>query len=660
MASSDSTVRPFNNFHSATSYHFPRTDSSSTTTPTQIPPPLLTESPPQSTSITPPSPSFLNTPPGHQAAFQTFYITSPRARIEHPDYYESKRLFPLHINDVVSGYDCSIRKHVGLENDLKGAANEYVILDKLRTMEGSMVWLAGRKDDEGRYMEDGDKLVMVHVRRGYADCEEDMIDGKCSEEQKVWERLIDEEDKDDDIGADGYIDGKRYIDIPLEGFVKKGPNGLNYFTVHELCGCDLANGSFYSTFLRRWLGKAHNAVRLTAEVAKGLAWLHSKGVVHGDISLPNILLAPDELTGWPTKTVDIAYGLKKRLCSHQVHRFDGSTPGPEVPRYILCDDHQLQKAFIHTLSRTVSSSRGSKSPPAPSGTAFAKISNFTYSFLLPTPTASNPKPTPPPSALPRTIGYRNLDYAPPEVLLNTPEQISPASDVWALGCVIFKLITGQEIFGDVDADDRLKVMCKHCFVFGRDYGMAFFRRWFNEGDEVTPDGSPRLNGEEEFQLPAPMFGLDRVGTEIYSRSNSYTPSRQSSDTFETTHSHSASSTPTPASEPDDTPILHALNLKFPLLSPLAPDPPLALSSAEPETQRRINPTFLLKQEIKQVLQSQELVTIEDMVRSSRGVRLSEDGIERVMEILQGCFRLEPGERWSAERIVGALEGLMGK
>src|SRR5690606_23607841 len=91
-ATSNTTVRPYDTLESATSYHFP--PSSSDTVEMPIPRSFPTSSVIRSSPITPPSPSFLNTPPEHQSSFHTFYIgTSSNSQIEHPEYYESERLF---------------------------------------------------------------------------------------------------------------------------------------------------------------------------------------------------------------------------------------------------------------------------------------------------------------------------------------------------------------------------------------------------------------------------------------------------------------------------------------------------------------------------------------------------------------------------------------
>jgi serine/threonine protein kinase len=141
------------------------------------------------------------------------------------------------------------------------------------------------------------------------------------------------------------------------------------------------------------------AIRLMADIAGAVDYLHKQGYIHRDLKPHNILFVND-------------------------------TP------YV--SDFGLAKAFGDDGELV-----GYGTPPALAGTV---------DHISKAETVARDHSTPLHAGVPHTYGIvGTLPYMSPEQLLHPGEQISAKTDIWALGVILYELLTGRRPF---EADDR--------------------------------------------------------------------------------------------------------------------------------------------------------------------------------------------------------------
>ncbi|KAL8668341.1 MAG: hypothetical protein Q9168_007028 [Polycauliona sp. 1 TL-2023] len=215
--------------------------------------------------------------------------------------------------------------------------------------------------------------------------------------------------------------GKQYLSKMLDTFHIDGPNGRHQCLVSEPAACSIA---FTKEMSIVGVFPIQVARAIVAKVVIGLHFLHSSGVVHGDLTPKNILLKPHDID-------DLQNGDRgcTMLCptvSVPIKRYDGAPLSGSVPAHAVLPMQGLQACEEITHADIL-------------------IADFGEAYLT-----SEPHPP-----------YLNTPdgYRPPEALNthDTPPD-GKAADIWTLACTTVEILTEQTLFGGMNpAADSLMV-----------------------------------------------------------------------------------------------------------------------------------------------------------------------------------------------------------
>ncbi|KAG4442616.1 hypothetical protein IFR05_001872 [Cadophora sp. M221] len=209
--------------------------------------------------------------------------------------------------------------------------------------------------------------------------------------------------RDISSGSDTQAEYK-YVSHLMDEFHVDGPNGRHLCLVTKALGPSVAN---ISTDLHRLGGKASQEV--ASQAVSALDYLYSLGICHGDFTSANILL---QLHGTlDTLNVDELYALLGNPVKEDVRTRDGSAVGPSSPSHVV---ESIDFAAVPTLLSLQ-----------------LKVIDFDQAFQTSTP-PSEMLGTPPRCLSPEAIFDR---------------EVGVASDVWALGCLIFRIRSGYDLCG---------------------------------------------------------------------------------------------------------------------------------------------------------------------------------------------------------------------
>jgi len=206
------------------------------------------------------------------------------------------------------------------------------------------------------------------------------------------------------------------------GFWFKGPNGRHLCLVFPVLGPDLSRLSkgIYTRI------KPQFAKEISLLAAQALAYLHSNGLSHGDFTPNNIALRLiDEFNSYEEGDLLNLFGYPQ---TDPVETYSRKPPRPHAPDYIV-DSLDFCSSNTNMFSGEIC------------------IIDFDQSFISAYPPTRQP-------GIP-------AKYLAPEVAIGQLE--SPASDVWALGCIIFRVRSGDDLFFDYDTDcpsDALRQIVK--------------------------------------------------------------------------------------------------------------------------------------------------------------------------------------------------------
>lgn len=117
----------------------------------------------------------------------------------------------------------------------------------------------------------------------------------------------------------------RHVITLLDCFEHQGPNGKHVCIVFEALSARISeyNNGMVPRF-PKWMAK-----RILRQVLIGICFLHSHGVIHGDIHMGNILFVASNLDSYTVEELEH----DKSQAVHLVTRLDG-TPDKWAPRYI--------------------------------------------------------------------------------------------------------------------------------------------------------------------------------------------------------------------------------------------------------------------------------------------------------------------------------------
>ncbi|KAJ5084580.1 hypothetical protein NUU61_009159 [Penicillium alfredii] len=236
------------------------------------------------------------------------------------------------------------------------------------------------------------------------------------------------------------------------------------------------------------------AQSVIAQLIRGVAFLHSKGVVHGDLHLGNILVQfPTSIDRYSTAELRERFGEPE---PEAVVRLDGKPLPNGVPT------HVFPPGWFGVRSEEIAF-----------GEEKVMLSDFGESF--------NPHKT-------LRFSSKTLPLLQPPEARFSDEPLSFASDIWTLACTIWEVL-GQRPLFDAFFPNADRVTAEQVEVLGvlpPEWWVKWRRRkeWFNEEGEldVKPGTSKGLNCERKtwgqrfdycIQEPRDEAGLETV-TEI--------------------------------------------------------------------------------------------------------------------------------------------------
>ncbi|KAK9363900.1 kinase-like domain-containing protein [Lipomyces starkeyi] len=198
----------------------------------------------------------------------------------------------------------------------------------------------------------------------------------------------------------------------LDHFKFEGPNGCHTCLVSPIAGPDLSQISIYhnpdrSTSRRRLRGAL--ARKFAKQVTLAVGYLHSRGVGHGDISNSNVLIQLAHVDSWSDRDLYELLGSpvtdKVRLSSGELNNM------ASAPEYLV------EPANLANLESKWFTDK-------------IVLVDCSHSFMLQSP--------------PQEDIAMTMSYCAPEVYFDG--NASAWSDIWALGCTIFEIRAGRQLF----------------------------------------------------------------------------------------------------------------------------------------------------------------------------------------------------------------------
>ncbi|OOG00594.1 hypothetical protein ASPCADRAFT_347 [Aspergillus carbonarius ITEM 5010] len=239
--------------------------------------------------------------------------------------------------------------------------------------------------------------------------------------------------------------GRIYVSSLLDEFTIDGPNGRHLCIVSEAAGCSVAQSKDASL---TWKLPVNVARAISAQLLMGLDYIHSSGVVHGDIHSNNILFRTPSLKWSTTEKLYHSLGEPLRL---PVERLDKGPNGPEAPKYCV------PPAMIFQSSEEVTDAQ-------------IVISDFGEAFF------QNEE---------RQDLHTPILLLPPEFFFH--ERLGQAIDVWTLGCTLYEVLGERPLFEGFmpDQDHAIAEMIS---TLG-DLPKRWWDQWQLKTDFFLEDGS---------------------------------------------------------------------------------------------------------------------------------------------------------------------------
>ncbi|KAF8488915.1 kinase-like domain-containing protein [Gautieria morchelliformis] len=285
-------------------------------------------------------------------------------------YYREGGFHPIHIDDILH--------------------NRYRIIDKLGYGSYGTIWLV---DDiaSGRF------AALKVLAADFSKVSEVAIHRRLKQRQL----------------NDGGSDGQEFLVEYLDDFKVEGPNGTHQCIVTEVLGPSLGADieEIYGPEERYPIEIAKNVV---AQIMRGVAYLHSCGVVHGDLHVGNILFRIPGIEQMSCQDLQKYLGEpRKRLLS----RRDGKlvTSSPHEPKYVVSAPQR--QALLELCLNSSDAVR-------------VKICDFGEAFLW------DGKPV-------ITQLHTPSVYAAPEIIFH--DHVSPGVDVWALAVLMHMVLSGGSL-----------------------------------------------------------------------------------------------------------------------------------------------------------------------------------------------------------------------
>ncbi|KAK1145863.1 hypothetical protein N8T08_003809 [Aspergillus melleus] len=247
--------------------------------------------------------------------------------------------------------------------------------------------------------------------------------------------------------------GSEIIPPLIDEFWAVSPNGKHRCIVTPPAQMSLFDAREASTF---GLFQPKVARSIIAQLIRGVAFLHSEDIVHGDLHLGNILVQfPDSIDSYSPSELYGKYGEPE---PETVLRLDGMPLSTGVPAHVFMPGWY-----------------GVRSNDIALGQERIFLSDFGESF--------NPHQTPRSSS--KTLPL----LQPPEVRFSDAP-LSFASDIWTLACTIWEIFGQRPLFEAFrpTADRVTAEQVEALGILPREWWEKWDRRldWFNEEGELDP------------------------------------------------------------------------------------------------------------------------------------------------------------------------------
>ncbi|KAI9703361.1 MAG: hypothetical protein M1836_007929 [Candelina mexicana] len=254
--------------------------------------------------------------------------------------------------------------------------------------------------------------------------------------------------------------GRKYVSSLIDEFTITGPNGHHKCLVSEALGPTVSEvkESFTCDLLPLDIAR-----RITVQLALGLAYIHSCGIIHGDIHIKNLAYKTLDFSSWPIAQVYECLGSPIKQI---VSRNDNSPPGPEAPSYTVIPANLLE------LRRH------------PGGDI--SILDFGEASF---------------ASESRRQWHTPILLQAPEALLGEP--VGQPTDIWAFACTIFAIFNNKSLFEGFmpNADDVLSEIVD---TLGR-LPNHWWRKWEQRGEFYEEDGRKKTDGlVEEYREVKPL------------------------------------------------------------------------------------------------------------------------------------------------------------
>ncbi|MCJ1250219.1 hypothetical protein MMC30_007445 [Trapelia coarctata] len=281
----------------------------------------------------------------------------------------------------IEGYSAGGYHPIQLGDEFFGG--RYRVIHKLGQGGSSTVWLA-RDRAENRY-------VSLKVITAAA--------SESSSEARIM-RLLRQ--------SNHRHQGHSFVVSLLDDFSIDGPNGQHQCIVSELVAnsVTVAKKSNKNDVLPLKI-----ALDITPQLSLGLAYIHSCGILHGDIRTCNIAFQFPNIDSWTIEQVHEYFG---EPGIEGISRYGRQPLGPEVP------PHSVYPAYLG-------------SPGEEGLTKKIKIIDFGEASF---------------AEKPQKELATMIQLQPPETLFN--QSVGLPADIWALGCTMFEIFGKTALFADAD------------------------------------------------------------------------------------------------------------------------------------------------------------------------------------------------------------------
>lgn len=200
--------------------------------------------------------------------------------------------------------------------------------------------------------------------------------------------------------------GQKYISASFldRHFWFDGPNGYHLALVSKVSGPSIAQMSGWLIRLRDFLAR-----KIARQVTQGLAYLHSEGISHGNLTSSDVLFQLTNFDAWSQEEVYEQLGIPT-----VVDLPEAWSRGPSSPRYLV-DSAQFFRASPRVFTYNI------------------RIIDYGDSFR------NNYR-----SDLCMKQGKLSNGFCAPEILCGLKG--GPSTDLWALGCIIYEIRAGCHLF----------------------------------------------------------------------------------------------------------------------------------------------------------------------------------------------------------------------